>query len=78
MLRKDIVEAAAADQFHIYPIETIDQAIELLTGIPAGVRDAQGEFPKDSVNERIESRMKRLSEIRQEFLEKAMEKHEAK
>jgi lon-related putative ATP-dependent protease len=39
MLRRDVVEAAAAAKFHIYPVETIDQGVEILTGLPAGERD---------------------------------------
>jgi len=36
MLRQDVVEAASHGQFHIYPVENIDQGIELLTGLAAG------------------------------------------
>jgi hypothetical protein len=37
MLRRDVVEAVEAGKFHVYPIETIDQGIEILTGIEAGI-----------------------------------------
>ena len=50
MLRRDVVEAAARGDFHVYPVETIDQGIELLTGVPAGEPDDQGSFPADTVN----------------------------
>ena len=62
MLRADIVEAARAGQFHIYPIETIDQGIELLTGISAGERDESGEFPPYTVNRRVEDRLATFAE----------------
>jgi lon-related putative ATP-dependent protease len=62
MLREDIVEAVAAGQFHIYPVETIDQGIELLTGIPAGERDETGKFPEGSINQRVEARLALLSD----------------
>ena len=39
MLREDVVKAAEAGQFHIWPIETVDQALSLLTGLPAGQPD---------------------------------------
>lgn len=50
MLRRDVVEAAAQGKFHVYPVETIDQGIELLTGVPAGEPDPQGNFPAGTVN----------------------------
>lgn len=57
MLRDDIVEASKAGQFHIYPIETIDQGIEVLTGIPAGARTEDGWFPMDTIYRRVEDRL---------------------
>jgi lon-related putative ATP-dependent protease len=67
MLRRDVIEAVAAGQFHIYPVEHVDQGIELLTGIPAGQRDAQGKYPPDSINGRVEARLAHLTEKRMEF-----------
>src|SRR5262252_485289 len=67
MLRPDVVAAVAAGRFHVYPVETIDQGIALLTGTPAGERDAQGEFPAGSVNQRVEARLLELAEKRQAF-----------
>jgi lon-related putative ATP-dependent protease len=57
MLRQDVVDAAEAGEFHIYPVATVDQALELLTGIPCGERDAQGRFPEGSINQRVEARL---------------------
>jgi len=48
MLREPVVEAVRQGLFHIYAIETVDQGLELLTGMPAGIRDAQGRFPEAS------------------------------
>lgn len=67
MLRQDVVDAVAAGQFHIYPVETIDQGIEILTGMPAGERDARGAFPPGSLNQRVEERLSALAEKRQAF-----------
>lgn len=61
MLREDIVEAARQGQFHVFAVSTIDEGIELLTGIPAGERGADGRFPKDTIHARVE---RRLDEIR--------------
>jgi len=57
MLRDEVVEAVAAGQFHIYPIETIDQGIELLTGVPAGERGPDDRYPPGSVNASVEERL---------------------
>lgn len=63
MLRRDVVEAAAAGKFHIYPVRTIDEGIELLTGIPAGEPDEQGNYPPNTVNGRVKARLDELAEI---------------
>jgi lon-related putative ATP-dependent protease len=57
MLRRDVVEAAAGEQFRIVPIATIDQGIALLTGMPAGEPDAAGNFPLDTINHRVAARL---------------------
>ncbi|HEV2386087.1 MAG TPA: ATP-binding protein [Candidatus Acidoferrales bacterium] len=66
MLRKDVVEAVSAGRFHVYAVETIDQGIALLTGVPAGERDVQGRFPEGSINQRVEARLRELAERRGE------------
>jgi predicted ATP-dependent protease len=67
MLRRDVVEAVEAGQFHIYPMHTVDEAIELLTGIPAGERDAEGNFPEGSMNQLVEARLVELAEKQRAF-----------
>jgi len=62
MLRQDVVDAAAAGRFHIYAVETVDQALELLTGIPVGTPDEAG-----SLNQRVAQRLKQLAELRRKF-----------
>ncbi len=64
MLRHDVVEAVAAGRFHVYPVETIDEGVELLTGVPAGERDGDGVYPEGTVNQRVEARLTELAEIR--------------
>ncbi len=63
MVRQDVVEAAWAGRFHIWPVETVDEALELLTGLPAGERDEEGTYPADSVNGRVEARISELAEL---------------
>jgi len=72
MLRQDVVDATAAGRFHIYPIETVDQAVELLTGVPAGERDAQGNYPEGSINRRVDDFLGELAEYRHEFIKPAV------
>jgi lon-related putative ATP-dependent protease len=67
MLRQDVVEAAEAGKFHVYPVQTVDQALELLTGIPAGERDAEGNFADGSINQRVEARLIELAEKQRDF-----------
>jgi predicted ATP-dependent protease len=64
MLRQDVVDAVRAGTFHVYAVETIDQGIEILTGILAGERDAAGTFPEGSVNRKVEVRLVELAEKR--------------
>ncbi|HMJ79961.1 MAG TPA: Lon-insertion domain-containing protein, partial [Candidatus Dormibacteraeota bacterium] len=62
MLRPDVVEAVAHGLFRVWPVETVDEAIEILTGVPAGARDAQQRFPEASVNQRVEARLAAFAE----------------
>ena len=64
MLRKDVVEAARAGTFKIYAVDTIDQGIELLTGVAAGAREPTGRFPEGTINRRAEDRLLELAKIR--------------
>ena len=68
MLRRDVVTAAQAGQFQIYAVDSVDQAIALLTGVPAGQADASGGYPPASVNQRVAARLAELSELRKSFL----------
>jgi predicted ATP-dependent protease len=67
MLRHDVVQAVADETFHVFAVDTIDQGIEILTGIPAGERDSSGQFPAGSVNQRVEARLIDLAEKRRQF-----------
>jgi lon-related putative ATP-dependent protease len=67
MLRHDVVEAAEKGQFHVYAYENVDQAFELLTGLPAGEADAEGNFPLETANGRVQARLVKMAEIRARF-----------
>lgn len=67
MLKAAVREACSAGRFHVWAVETVDEAIEILTGLPAGLPDAQGNLPEGSVNYRVAAYVYELSLLRQEF-----------
>ena len=66
MLRKDVVEAVAGGKFHIYPVASVDEGIEILTGIPAGAR-VDGVYPEATINHRVERRLTEYAEKLKEY-----------
>ncbi len=62
VVREDVAEAVARGAFHIYAIDRATQGIEILTGLPAGERDAAGKFPAASVFGRVERRIIEIAE----------------
>ncbi len=74
MLREDVVEAVENGQFHIYAIDTVDDGIELLTGMKAGKQDKKGKFPKGSVNYLVQQS---LEEYYKDYVRCAKETHGA-
>ncbi len=73
MLRQDVVDAVKEGAFHIYPVETVDEGVEILTGVPAGERDEEGNYPKGTVNAGVQQRLAELAEKRAEFAKSAQE-----
>jgi predicted ATP-dependent protease len=69
MLREDVVEAVGSGKFHIWGVKTIDEGIEILTGVPAGERGKNGGFPKGTVNYLVERRLKEFAKRLREFSE---------
>ncbi len=67
MLRQDVIDAVAEEQFHIYPVQTVDQGIELLTGLPAGTPDEAGDYPAESLNGRVQARLTQFADRRLAF-----------
>jgi lon-related putative ATP-dependent protease len=62
MLREDIIESVRKGEFRIYPIEKVEQAIEILTGVQAGKRDKKGDYPSNTVFSLVENMIKEMYE----------------
>ena len=60
MLRDDVVETIREGKFHIYAVKTIDEGLEILTGVTAGEADDSGAFPEGSVTQLIAQRLSEL------------------
>lgn len=61
MLNKEVIEAVKAGKFHVYAVKTVDEALEILTGLPSGTRQAGGSYPEGTVNFLVEKRLKEMS-----------------
>jgi ATP-dependent Lon protease len=73
MLRKDVVEAVKKGQFHIYPVKTIDEGIEILSGKKAGEKKAAGTYPKGTINYLVDKKLRELAEGLKRFGDKENE-----
>jgi lon-related putative ATP-dependent protease len=71
MLRRDVVAAAEAGQFRIYALDNVDQAMAILTGLPAGEAGAGGDYPVGSVNQGVAARLAELTRIGESFAKRA-------
>ncbi|WP_022835989.1 Lon protease family protein [Salisaeta longa] len=67
MLRPEVVAAAEAGTFHIYPVRTVDEGIALLTGQPAGTRADDGTYPEGTVNRAVADRLAAMADQRRAF-----------
>ena len=62
-LSDEIVEAVKNKKFHIYAISTIDEGIEVLTGVPAGKKSQDGKFPEGTINYLIYEKLKKYAKV---------------
>ena len=67
MLREELVHAARAGRFHVHAVDHVEQAMELLTGLPAGVADSHGRYPAESVNGHVQARLSHWVALRQQY-----------
>ncbi len=67
MLKKSVVEAVKAGKFHIYPVETIEQATETMTGKEAGKRGDSGKFKRGTINYLVDKKLREFAEDYRKF-----------
>jgi lon-related putative ATP-dependent protease len=61
MLKQEVVDAIKAGKFHIYPVNTIDEGIEVLTGVPAGAIGKNGKYPEGTINRLVQDRLAEMA-----------------
>ena len=67
MLNKQVIKAVTDGDFNIYPVSDINQGIEILTGVPAGERGPDGDYPPDTVNRSVEDKLIEMARTRRDF-----------
>jgi lon-related putative ATP-dependent protease len=67
VLKDDVLQAVENNQFHIYPVKTINEGMEVLTGMSAGTQQTDGTFEKDTINFRVNQKLKQMAEKLKEF-----------
>jgi len=67
MLRDEVCRAITEGRFHVWAIRTIDEGIALLTGVPAGEPDARGRYPRGTVNELVDRRLRELAQRMRQY-----------
>lgn len=78
MLDPEVVQAVAEGKFHIYPVRTVDEGVEVLMGIPAGERDERGQFPEGTLHARVLARLRELGERLEKGIAKEEKREEKK
>jgi lon-related putative ATP-dependent protease len=67
MLKEEVIEAVREEKFHVWAVTTVDEGIELLTGIPAGEKQEDGFWPEGTVNYRVDRRLREMAEAIRKF-----------
>ncbi|MCI0690820.1 AAA family ATPase [candidate division KSB1 bacterium] len=76
MLPEAVIEVVAQGNFHLYAVTCIDEGLELLTGVPAGEKDAESKYPEGTLHYKVDQRLRELSKEKKD--NRAEEKKEEK
>ena len=73
MLKKEVIDSVKNNEFHIYAIGHVDEGIEILTDMKAGIPDKDGKYPDNTINGLITRKLEEMNRIKKksELIEKA-------
>lgn len=63
ILKPEVIEAVAQGKFHLHPVSHVDETLEILMGLPAGKPDAEGNYPRESINGKAVARLQEIAEM---------------
>jgi predicted ATP-dependent protease len=67
MLKEDVVEAMRQGKFHVFSVRTIGEGIEVLTGVKAGERQANGMYEEETINRLVQDRLVEMADRVKEY-----------
>lgn len=67
MLKQEVIDAVKEGNFHIWPVSTVEQGIEILTGMEAGQRQPDGTYPEGTIFRKVDDRLRQIAEIVKAF-----------
>jgi lon-related putative ATP-dependent protease len=67
MLRRDVVQAVEKGKFHVYPVKTVEEGIEILTGMKAGELQKDGTYPEGTLFRKVDDKLREMAEMEKEF-----------
>jgi lon-related putative ATP-dependent protease len=78
MLRRDVVEAVEKGKFHVYPVTTVEEGIEILTGMKAGQIQEDGTYPEGTLYHKVDDKLREMAEMEKEFGKSREEEEESR
>ena len=70
MLRKEVINAVKKRKFHVYQVSTVEEGIEILTGMPAGKADKNGNYPDGTVYGAVQKKLAHYFKVSQQLKKK--------
>lgn len=69
MLKDEVIEAVREGRFHIYPVKSVDEGIEILTDMTPGTKDESGSYPENTIYYIVQKKIEKFARIAEEFEE---------